>query len=49
MLTHPDKYPALKACYLKSKAAEDASVNYLKKNDKQYEMAWQAVEKDTVE
>jgi len=46
MLTHPDKYPALKACYLKSKAAEDAYVNYLKKNDKQYEMAWQAVEKD---
>ena len=46
MLSHSDEHPELKTCHLKSKAAEDAYINYLKKNDKQFETAWEAVEKD---
>ena len=45
MLSHSDDYPELKEYHLKSKAAEKACINYLKKKDKQYEAAWEAVEK----
>ena len=46
MISNSDQYPELKEYYLKYKAAEDACIDYLKKNDKQYEAAWEAVEKD---
>lgn len=46
MLSHSDDYPELKEYHLNSKAAEDACIHYLKKKDKQYEAAWEAVEKD---
>ena len=45
MLSHSNDYPELKEYHLKSKAAEKACINYLKKKDKQYEAAWEAVEK----
>ena len=45
MLSHSDDYPELKEYHLKSKAAEKACIHYLKKKDKQYEAAWEAVEK----
>ena len=45
MISHCADYPELKACHLKYSAAEDALIDYLKKHDKQYEVAWKAVEK----
>ena len=45
MLSHSNDYPELKEYHLKSKAAEKACIHYLKKKDKQYEAAWEAVEK----
>ena len=45
MLSHSDDYPELKKYHLNYQAAEDACIHYLKKKDKQYEAAWEAVEK----
>ena len=45
MLSHSDDYPELKEYHLNYQAAEDACIHYLKKKDKQYEAAWEAVEK----